>query len=237
MSRSPTNSSRNSRRRLLSEREYRREQRALHDLGQVHEREDRPVEVREVRAEDGLFLVVEVLRHVLHGPPRIPVPLPRPGDLGRAGRGALRAGGAGPGGGRWPSRSGRRRPGPAVEASAPGARPPCSTSTRAARGGRDPGVRAGGCRSGRRRRIAGPLAGPQGVHLHLEAAVARDGPAGTRSAVPENWPLAITTVVAGPSCSVRPSTVTRTGRGRCQARSAAGARTEHHEVHSRSRGR
>ena len=66
MSSVPTNSSRKRRRRLLSEREYRGEQRALHDLGQVHEREHRPVDVREVRAKDVLFVRGEVLRHVLH---------------------------------------------------------------------------------------------------------------------------------------------------------------------------
>ena len=43
------------------------EERALHDLGQVDEREDRPVEVREVRAKDLGFVGGEALGHVLHG--------------------------------------------------------------------------------------------------------------------------------------------------------------------------
>ena len=48
-------------------------------------------------------------------------------------------------------------------------------------------------------------------------------PRGTRSAPSKNWPLAITTVVAGPSCT-RAAVDGRRGRrrGRCQARSAAG---------------
>ena len=70
-SRSPTNSSRNSRRRLLSRARVPREQRALHDLGQVHEREHRAVEVREVRPERRLLLGRELLGDVQHGGPRL----------------------------------------------------------------------------------------------------------------------------------------------------------------------
>ena len=52
MSRSPTNSSRNSRRRLFGDRRVAGEQRALHHLGQVDQGEDRAVEVGEVPPED-----------------------------------------------------------------------------------------------------------------------------------------------------------------------------------------
>ena len=44
-----------------------REQRALHDLGQVDQREDRPVEIREIRPERRRFVVGERLRRVEHG--------------------------------------------------------------------------------------------------------------------------------------------------------------------------
>jgi hypothetical protein len=47
------------------------EERALHDLGQVHEREDGRVEVREVRAQHRLLLVGEALGHVLHAAVRV----------------------------------------------------------------------------------------------------------------------------------------------------------------------
>ena len=43
------------------------EQRALHDLGQVGQREDGTVEIREVRPERGRFVVGELLRRVQHG--------------------------------------------------------------------------------------------------------------------------------------------------------------------------
>ena len=43
------------------------EQRALHDLGQVRQREDRAVEIREVRPETIRFAVGERLRRVEHG--------------------------------------------------------------------------------------------------------------------------------------------------------------------------
>src|SRR6185503_10577661 len=52
-----------------------REQRALHDLGQVREREHRSVEVREVRPECGFFFGGERLRRVQHGEPMVPVAL------------------------------------------------------------------------------------------------------------------------------------------------------------------
>src|SRR5262249_61274417 len=44
-----------------------------HDLGQVDEREDRPVEVREVRPESRGLVVREVLRRVQHGRLMVPV--------------------------------------------------------------------------------------------------------------------------------------------------------------------
>src|SRR5439155_23974469 len=47
------------------------EQGALHDLGQVYEREDGRIEVREVRAQHRLFLVGEALGHVLHSAVRV----------------------------------------------------------------------------------------------------------------------------------------------------------------------
>ncbi len=47
------------------------EQGALHDLGQVDEREDGRVEVREVRAQHRLLLVGEALGHVLHAAVRV----------------------------------------------------------------------------------------------------------------------------------------------------------------------
>ena len=50
-----------------------REQRALHDLGQIDEREDGPVEVREIRPERGRFVVGELLRRVQHGRLMVPV--------------------------------------------------------------------------------------------------------------------------------------------------------------------
>ena len=43
-----------------------REQRALHDLGQVHDAEDRAVEVREVRLEQPLLVGCELFVRVVH---------------------------------------------------------------------------------------------------------------------------------------------------------------------------
>ena len=63
-SRSATNSSRNRRRRLFLLREYAREQRALHHLGQVDDREHGLVEIGEVRPEDGLLVGAELLDRV-----------------------------------------------------------------------------------------------------------------------------------------------------------------------------
>ena len=51
----------------MSEREYRGEQRALHDLGEVRQREDGTVEIREVRPETISFAVGERLRRIEHG--------------------------------------------------------------------------------------------------------------------------------------------------------------------------
>ena len=50
-----------------------REQRALHDLRQIDEREDRTVEVREIRPQCRRFVVRELLRRVQHGRLMVPV--------------------------------------------------------------------------------------------------------------------------------------------------------------------
>ena len=150
-----------------------REQRALHHLGQVHEREHRPVEVREVRAERRLLLGGEVLRDVLHGGPMVPTAPAPPADQGRGllgGRSDQQHQGLrgdvhrdrGPG-----------REGPGVDlerlrALEPGRerRPPRWT------------IWGWGTWSpvGRRRRIARRVVAPERVHLHLEAAVAGVAP-------------------------------------------------------------
>mgnify|MGYP003333426396 CR=1 FL=1 len=57
-----------------------REERALHDLGEVDEREDRPVDAREVRTQRGGLVVGELLRHVLHEPWNLPVGRGSAGD-------------------------------------------------------------------------------------------------------------------------------------------------------------
>ena len=56
------------------------EQGALHDLGQVHEGEHGPVEVREVRPEGGGFVVGEAFGHVRHGLAMVPAVPPGPAD-------------------------------------------------------------------------------------------------------------------------------------------------------------
>ena len=64
MSSSPTNSSRKSRRRLFERAGVAGEQRALHHLGQVHQREHRAVEVGEVAPEDIRLVGRELLGDV-----------------------------------------------------------------------------------------------------------------------------------------------------------------------------
>src|SRR5712691_8420169 len=60
-----------------------REQRALHNFRQIDEREDRLVEVREIRPQSSRFVLGEPLRRVQHGRRTVPV-VPRTAEDLRA---------------------------------------------------------------------------------------------------------------------------------------------------------
>ena len=177
-----------------------REQRALHHLGQVHQREHGPVEVREIRPEDGLFLVA-------NSPPRTAWD----GDGTTVRPSRLRG---------WPLRARRRyAPGATVDGRGVGRRPRrrrrASTGEPAGR----PLISIGGPLRGRirgcgrwvpvasRRAQRAPLAGRQGVHLHLDGR--RRGDPGARGRRPAE--LAVGDDHRGRrtvEARVRPSTVT-----------------------------